>query len=254
MDYRLLLMIVIALLLVGVMWYMSSSNYTDRIKVILEDKESKLLNDWFKRELSIDITTTDNSVDTELIQQAQAAAISLLKVLHDVDIDNVIVGSNLHEKYRQLTGKNLVPNRTLFNLRDILGLSLEIGIVNPTLHDELNKEKFDKQQLQLLVAIVDHKAYDILLPYVKKVLDHRWTKLLELQDDRITNSNGSYLYLRSDNEEILPNVTGLSTSNNEVRINLLCSEYEFDLLLKRWCLYMKKHVITNMTSDDNAVF
>ena len=252
MDYRLLLMVVIALLLVGVMWYMSSSSYTDRIKVNLEDKEPKLLNDWFKRELSIDITT-DNSVDTELVQQAQIAAVSLLKVLHDVDIDidSIIVGSNLDGKYCQLTGKNLVPNRTLFNLRDILGLSLEIGIVNPTLHDKFTKEKFDKQQLQLLIAIVDHKAYDVLLPYVKKVLGHRWNKLLELQDDRIINSSGSYLYLSSDDEEILPNVTGLLTSNNDVRINLLCLEYEFDLLLKRWCLYMQKRAITDVTSTSS---
>lgn len=261
MDYRLLLMVVITLVLIGVMWYISSSSYTDRIKVNLGDTEPKLLSDWFKHELNINNTTDSAVVDTELIQQGQIAACSLLKVLHDVDIDvdSIFIGTDVQDNYHQITGKSFTLNRTLFNLRDILGLTMQICTVNPKLHDELNKEQISSnhqvsaQQLRLLIAIVDHKAYDVILPYIKKVLDHRWNKLLELQDDRIINSSGSYLYLRSDNEEILPNVVGSLISNDEVRINLLCSEYEFDVLLKRWRTYMRKHAITNSTSGDDNV-
>ena len=247
-------MIVVVLLLIGIMWYISSSYYTDNIKVNIADTDAKLLNDWFTHELhcSSELSTEFNT-DANLSAQTQIAAATLLKVLYDVNIDatNIIVGLNIDKKYYKLTGKNLVPNRTLFDLRDVLGLSLQICIVNARLYQKLTQDhnsQVNEHQLRLLIAIIEDKAYDLVLSYIKKVLDHRWNKLQELQDERIINNSGSYLYLRSDNEQILPNITGLLLSKEQVRINLLCTEYEFDLLLKRWRVYMKNNIISATSS------
>ena len=215
------------------MWYCSSNYRTDAIKVDLSGSEDKLLSDWYS-EQNKDVT------DLPVVESSpEILACTVLSRLYNVDVEPAVLalGNNLDVEYQKLTGRHLVAGETLFALRDTLGLSLDIAVVRSSkVRRALASSTCDLTQLQ---SIIDNKLFEQAAPYLKKVLDHRWTKLLELEDSRIINNSGSYVYVRGDSEHVLHNVIG-HQSNDIVRLNLLCSEHEFDLLLKRWRRYMKQ--------------
>jgi hypothetical protein len=230
MDYTIIIMILVAVALVLIMWYYSSDYYTDGIKVNLSSTEDKLVAGWYnEQKISVEMI---NDVSNEVL------ASMILSELYNVDAesDTLVFGTDLATKYHKLTGKRLVTGDTLFNLRDSLALSLDIAIVrNIQVRKALQAEDCDLTQLR---AIIHNRLHEQAVPYLKKVLEHRWGKLTELEDNRIINNSGSYVHVRSDTEEILHNVVGHYEAG-VVRLNLLCSEREFGLLLKRWRRYTK---------------
>lgn len=229
MDYTLLAMVLIAIGLVLIMWYYSSDHYTDGIKVDLSGSEDKLVADWYSKQ----------GVDVEIEEISdEILASMILSELYDVDAEphTLVFGENLGPKYAKLTGKQLVLNTTLFNLRDLLALPYDIAIIrNGKVRAALLDQSCDLTQLR---TVIHNRWHEQVTPYLKKVLEHRWNKLMELGDERFINNSGSYVLVRSDKEQVLHNIIG-HRINDVIRLNLLCSDHEFGLLLKRWRRYMK---------------
>ena len=231
-------MIIVALLLIVMMWYITSSRYTNTITVDVSGTEAKVVSDWYNRELvlSTEIITEDP------VNRIKEVASQLLREVYDIEISNsssIIVGTTLNEQYYQLTNKILVLGRTVFDLREILGIPLQIALIDPRWHSSLLDMNDDN--LSLLIAIVEQKAHTLVQPYLAKLLEQRWTQLQELQDPRILNNSGTYVLVQSNTAEILPNTFGL-LMGNKVRLNLLCPQREFNLILQRWRAHAKGNV------------
>jgi hypothetical protein len=94
---------------------------------------------------------------------------------------------------------------------------------------------------------LDLIAHDTL----KEILQFRWDQISKLNDPNILNidGNGSYAYLRvpentslkDDTIEIMTGITAAVTPRG-ARINLLCSNYEFEELIKRWSQYLSNTI------------
>ena len=111
---------------------------------------------------------------------------------------------------------------------EFIGLQGEIAIVHdPIIRQHLLKTNdFDLSKLQ---AIVNSDLDIIAQEYLKTILTNRWNRISELNDPRILNKFGTYLYLHEDS---IPNVHGYQMGAY-TRYNLLCTDREFDALIKR---------------------
>lgn len=199
----------------------------------LDDTGDKLLSNYYRNNVN-DIISYDNT-DTE-------TASTLIKRLYNITIDPslIVVGQDIDKQYYNETNVHLVNIASkddfkigtdcIIYIRDKIALEGEIAIIyNKRLCKKLfNHNRYD---LSMVQKVINNNLDVIVNKYLEEVLAFRWNKLKELP---LINSHGSYAYFK-EKDFTFDNVDGYR-DNNVVRINLLCSDIEFDTLIKRYVI------------------
>lgn len=229
MSYFLVITFLVALCAIIYVWYVTRSFIIpDDTTLILDGDENKLLSKWYKNNItpSYDFTLTDNEI-----------AAKYLKRFHNIDIDPqlLVIGTELNGSFSEL-----------FDIRDSLGESGQIAIVDDKkVRDRL--QRVNSCDLSMVNQIMDSDLDKIAANYIKNTLETRWNKILELNDPNLVKKHtGGYVYLNSNNANqalIFSNVVGKATKDG-IRLNLLCDNYEFDALIKRWQKSLSQNVLT----------
>lgn len=232
-DTIIIALIVIIIIAVIVVWYVSSnirekSNNTD---LALNTDEDKILTQWFEenKRSSYDCDISNEQIISKLLKRIYD---------FDVDPDSIIIGSNLEEKYYNITRKQLNTKFSdkqdcILYLRSVIGLNYEICIINSS-KKLLNKLTSNESDLNLffLNDIIESKLEKTAYDHIRKVLNIRWGEILKTNNDNIIQkeNDDSFLYLKKNHN--IPNLITHEMTNNE-RVNLLCSSIEFEALIHR---------------------
>lgn len=228
MDYFIIILIIVALLSILYVWYISKSinNYPDDKILDLSTDEDKILSNWYSDNLKIIYEYGINEEDI---------AVEYLHNVYNLEVDpkSIVIGNNIYSQYMKITGKEL-PKDSIFDLRSSLGIPGEIAIItnNKIRNKLIRTNNYDIKMLyEIVKSGVDKNAHLVL----QEILKYRWTKIKETLN---LEGSGSYLYLQSENIpdtstfEVFPGVVS-SVTDNSFRINLLCTDLEFNTFLKR---------------------
>jgi len=234
MIYILLIIIIIAVLIV---WYISSTikQKSNNAELILDTDEDKILFQYLEenKKIHLNVNLTNEAIIAKLI-----------KKIYDfnVDIDHIIIGNNvdgnnLEEQYYNITKKNIGTKFSenedcLLYLRSIIGINYQVCIINSSknLYNKLISSNIQDDDINLcfLNDVIDSNLEKIAYDHIRKVINIRWQKILEINDKLERTVDDSFLYL--DNN--IPNLISYSTSKGN-RINLLCNNTEFEALMYR---------------------
>ena len=240
MSYYLFITLAIAIIAILYVWYMTRgiNSIPDATTLLLNTTDNYLLADWYKHYLkpSLVFDVNENEV-----------AVRLLQRLYNIQVDQnlIVTGNNIGSQYHTLTNRQIsndVTNTnidTIYDIRSAIGVNTDIALIhNERLRNTLrrnNTSDFSSEILPIMESELEIVAKD----YLDQVLKYRWGKIIELNDDRVTNNNDSkiamglydtFLYLRECN---IPNIESATTPMG-FRINLLCGDLEFETLIKRW--------------------
>lgn len=254
--YYLLASILIAMIAVFYVWYASRSfrHIPDDEPLLLHTDEDKLATMWYEQNIKQIIDFNVNEIEV---------ATRYLKQIHELEVDPdfVVIGEDLQSRYHRITGKYLelkydAVKDCIFDIRSSIGKKGEIAIIyNKKL--ALQMRQYHTLDIAELNAIIS-QGFDILVrDFFRKILDSRWEKLRELNDPNLTNSHGSYAYVKMkvdiplDTVTLYGNVTAVVLPQNRsiARINLLCKDLEFETLLKRWRASMNSTVEIPLSID-----
>lgn len=216
MSAVLISLILIALVVTFVFWYFTRDYRSipdDRI-INLATDEDRILGPWYQHHLkpSIEISPSDHEIAAQLLDRLYGLKIepSLL-----------VIGEDL-TKFTNLSEQ-------IFDLRRVIGKSGQIAIIN---NERVRKRvrrsiNYDTSSFK---AIMDQDLDTIAKNYLEANLKYRWDKINQVPDLNIVNNEGSYLYLR---QHSIPNIE-TKEENGIHRINLLCTDLEFETLIQRW--------------------
>lgn len=246
MNYFLISMIIIAVVAILYVWYVTRGTHTipDDKPLLLDTDEDKILVHWYNLHTkpSYDFNVDDCAIAAKYIHRIYNL---------EVNPNNIVVGTNLDAQYYTLTNNHLeskpsLDHDYLVDLRSLSAKSGEIAVINdPVIRTKL--ERANSLDLTALNLIIESDLDIIAKEYLDGVLKARWELIQKLNDPNIANNDGSYLYLnlsvhpnnypQGNSSTVLDNVTAKFIMGR-ARINLLCSNYEFEALLKRW----RKHL------------
>lgn len=229
-EYFLVVTILLLISAIIYVWYVSIPYryISDDDPLILNTEEDRLVSNWYAQNIKHNINFDIDDIDTahKLLQRL---------VNKDIDRNDIVIGFDLNSKYYNLTRKTL---KEVYDLRSMIGKPGEIAIIDdPKIRSRLQNHDIDFSEIkQIIDSDLDIIAYE----YFQKVLKYRWDKLLELQDNNLINSSGSYAYIKhdvqssDDNIVLFDNVIAYNFKPGVARINLLCKDIEFETLLTRW--------------------
>jgi hypothetical protein len=239
MSYFLIGAIIIAVLAIVYVWYVTRgrNSISDDATISLDTEDDKLLHHWYDSNIQpdYDFTTTDVEI-----------AVKYLHRIHEIEIDPslLVVGSNLNATYLQLTQQAfpttyVVGSDYLFEIRSHLAVNGEIAIVqNPAIR--ANLQRTSTGDLTTIRLIMNNEMDLMARDFVRETLRLRWEQILALNDPSVLNRGGSYLYLRAPEDAamnqpilMLNKILALKTTQG-ARINLLCTNLEFETLMTRW--------------------
>jgi hypothetical protein len=231
MSWLLVSLFIVAFVVALAFWYYTRDYRSipdDRILDLSTD-EDRILDRWYSYHIKPSIDFDPNVGDI---------AARFLERIYQIQVDPklLVIGKDLDSEYFRLTRRHLrksgklEPNvDQIFDLRQIIGKSIQIAIIHDRRdRDKLNKYHFDDNSN--LKAIMDQELDLIARDYLNEVLKYRWEKILELNDPHLMNLEGTYVYLRKC--QILNVQT--KEENAVHRINLLCTDIEFETLIQRW--------------------
>jgi hypothetical protein len=210
---------------------------------------------WYNFNLkpSYDFNINDHEIASKYLQR-----------IYNIEIDPnlLVIGTDLNTQYYQLMGTTLNilyssgnPNPhddCIFDIRSSLGKPGEIAIIHDSkIRNTLRRNNnFDFTDISL---IINNELDIIAHDFISDLLRYRWEQISQLNDPDILNQSGSYLYLSTHEDisyglpiNVLNGVIALMTQSG-ARINLLCSNYEFEALIKRW----KNHLSGNIMTQNN---
>ena len=153
------------------------------------------------------------------------------------------MGTNLSSQYTKLTGKQLlsryVPNvDCIFDIRSTIGKDGEIAIIYNQKYVDILRHH-NNYNLSEINDIIDSEIDILARDFLQDILKFRWEQISQANNTNVLNSEGSYLYMTIP-EEILSPETVLLPGNIiaaitplGARINLLCSNLEFESLISR---------------------
>lgn len=211
-------MFIMACVLIVIVWYISKSyRYIPDSELLdLSSEEDLLVLPWINK---IELTGSDMEE-------------RLLKALH-IESNNIVFGKDLKTTYQKLTGNILRNNRSWFDLRLLTGFPGELAIIENdriALQMRAMNSNMDLKNLTYIVAVDPELT---VTNHIKQILDSRWETIISLNDPNVLNNSGTYLYYKSDTDTVFNNVQGLTTDKG-LRINLLCSNLQFNTLIARW--------------------
>lgn len=247
MSYYLVISIVVAIIAVVYMWYMTRgiNSIPDTTILMLNTTDNYLLADWYKHYTKPSFAFNTNECEV---------AARLLERLYDIQVNPnlIVIGNDLASKYNTLTHRHLsvdVTNTnvdTIYDIRSAVGVNTEISLIhNHRLRNELRRIT-SSDSFNEIYPIVESELEIIARDYLKQVMKYRWDKIMELNDNRVINNNGTFLYMRECN---IPNIETTITSIG-IRINLLCTNLEFETLIQRWT----RELITSKSEDPMLLF
>lgn len=239
MDYFLIGNILILLCAILYVWYYTRyANYIPNSQVLeLDTEEDKVLSNWYK-----------SSVKEELVDDSTVFS-KYLKNIYGIEVNSslLIIGEDLDEKYFKLTKKELSEEYQpgvdcYFDFRPVIAKTGQVAIINDIrIRQQLERSNtFDLTEIYSIISNgLEIGAYQ----YLKQVLDFRWEQILKLEDDNVLNREGSYLYYKpsayiKSSEKILDDQVAVKITSKGARVNLLCSNYEFEALIDRWKKYL----------------
>jgi hypothetical protein len=264
MSYFLVASLLVALLAILYVWYITRwrDAIPDTQPVPLETEDDKLLVHWYNMQLTHSYDSHPDDI---------AIAATFLQRIYNIQIDPgfLVIGTNLSDQYRNTSVETIyntsqsnldpVQRDYIFDIRSVLGKNGEIAIIhNPQIRNRLYQaNNLDMSEIN---TIMSHELDLPARDYFREVLQHRWKQIRQLNDRNVLNSQqqeGSYLYLVAvevvidaalgtvppDNTVIVfsPQNTGGVTATiapNGARINLLCTDLEFETLMKRWTAHL----------------
>lgn len=238
MNYYLTITFIIAIAAIFYFWYITRNRkYISDTEIIhLDTIDNRLLSDWYKRfsksSIYFDINTGE-------------VGSRLLKRLYDIDVDpnNIVIGENLVTSYFNITHKSpqfyvdkYIPGSDIFfDIRSCLGLNYELAIIHNSRTKQILQRINYNIDLTDIITIMDSELDIIAKDYLHQILNYRWNKIRQLHDVNVLNDTGTFLYLRDFN---VPNIdafrSDLNADSPTFRVNLLCTDLEFDTLIKRW--------------------
>ena len=238
MSQSLLILVIIALISIAYVWYVTRGlhSLSEDQHLSLDSTDDKLLFHWYKLH-------TNHSFNFDITDQEIAK--KYLHRIYDINVDAhfIVVGTNLSSQYTKLTGKQLlsryVPNvDCIFDIRSTIGKDGEIAIIYNQKYVDILRHH-NNYNLSEINDIIDSEIDILARDFLQDILKFRWEQISQANNTNVLNSEGSYLYL-SIPEEILSPETVLLPGNIiaaitplGARINLLCSNLEFESLISR---------------------
>ena len=242
MSYYLITSFIVAVIAICYVWYMTRcvNTISDTTVLLLNTDDNHLLADWYnsqaKPSLSFDI-------------DEYVVASRLLKSLYDIQVDPdlLVIGNDLSLQYTTLTRSHLstdpsnISSDTLYDIRSSIGVNTDVCLIHdPVLRNKLRLNNTSSSFIEVY-PITDSGLETIARDYLTQILKYRWAKITDLNDPHIINNSGSFLYLRECN---IPNIEPAPSSQG-LRINLLCSNLEFETFITRWSRHLSH--IDNLT-------
>ena len=228
-----LVLIIIIIISVILVWYISSDlkDKNNKVELILNDEDDKILSPWLSdnKKPSYNIDIGNEQIAKKFINRIYD---------YDIEDNSIVVGNDLNTEYFTLTGKNLHNKYSekedcILYLRSLLGINYEISIINTSkkLRNDLRNTQHDVNLHELddiIESNLDKTGYD----HLRKVLNFRWKKIIDINNDKILKrkDDDSYLYLEHGTEIFN---TKTKKCEHGLRINLLCDDVEFNSLVTR---------------------
>lgn len=194
----------------------------------LHTTENAILDLWYiKKSVTSLVTLFD----------IQELASQLLLKIYNISVDKnlLVMSDNLSDK--------LINVHQIYDLRSTIGINIEIAVVDD---DDLRKKVIiktldDDIDIGFLNGVINNDLYSLTKTYVPKILESRWQKILSGGfDGYIPNDNKSFIYIKNDIDLEKLNIKSLPTKFGQ-RINLLCSDLDFNSLLER-LVNIKKNI------------
>lgn len=212
MDLTLLVLFI--LIVIGYVWYVTKYHKYHDDDVILDMSSDD--NNLF----------STNKIENESLIDNRVVAADFINKLWKLKVDytKIAVAEDMSDRYYEVSGKLL---KGVVIIRDIIGLPGEIAIIH---NSKIRKALHDKNfNMSTIKKMIDDDVLINLSVQFEKVLKYRWEKIENLSDIKKINKYGSYLYVKDfDFENIKAH-----TKKNCSRINLLCSNYEFNNFISR---------------------
>jgi len=244
MSYFVIITLMMTIFAILYVWYVTNGlKYAaDNATLSLETDDDKLLSNWYEENNKE--TYQFNVNDLEI-------AVKYLQRVHDINVDQnlIVIGTDLEQYYHNITGKVLsrkfsTESNSLFDIRSNLGKNGEIAIIRD---NNLRKriQRKTKANLTEINQIMDNNLDIMARDYIRDTLKIRWNQINSLDDPNIINNDGSYLYIKENAKieigshvTVIEKVTALVTPLGS-RLNLLCTNLEFDSLITRWKKYLE---------------
>ena len=237
----------VAVLAILYVWYVTRglNSVTDTAVLSLETEEDKLLLHWYKANIrpAYDFNVNDIEIAAKYLHRVHGL---------DINPNLLVVGTNLDHQYYNHT-RNLLSRKyvsgtdCLFDIRSNLAKNGEIAVIHNTkVRSVLQRDNsIDLTE----VNIIMNNDLDVMArDYIQDVLKVRWDQINALDDPNVANYEGSYVYLRVETNNrsgnpitVFDTVTAMMTPSG-ARINLLCTNYEFEALIRRWKQCLSKSI------------
>lgn len=216
--------VLVSLLTILYVWYV-----TNKMRSVthlhLDTDEDKILSKWFDSNIKpgYQFDLDDHKVASMYLQN-----------IYDIKVNDrlIVTGKNLLNQHPKLSRQYSPKKDCIFYMRDVLGIDIEIAIIHDKYkRDSICQEGFDYHRVYNIISCdAGIKSRDFL----QNTLKNRWNAIEKLEDPTVINSFGSYLYIKSEEKELFnDSVLGAITPFG-TRVNLLCTDLEFDILIKRW--------------------
>lgn len=239
MGYYLVFTFIIAIIAIIYIWYASReiNSISDDKILSLETREDRILSNWYKQNIK-------PSFNFDLDENVIAA--KFLHRIYDLEInpDLLVIGTDLASQYTSLSQQSLISgmNHTpasdcIFDIRSSIGKEGEIAIIHDVRIRSIlrNNNNYDPIELN---AVLEYELDIIARDYLKTVMKYRWDKLIQLNNPNLINKEGTFAYFTDFN---IPNVQTANTKQG-VRINLLCTDLEFETLIKRCSSHLPQSI------------
>lgn len=220
MSYYLIVTALAAIIAIIYIWYKTKYlNYIpDDVILEMDGTDAPLLSRFFESHLKPEIVFDINE---------EQVASELLNKLYkeEIDAELLVVGEDVNIMYTILTGE-ILDIKDFYDVRTSIGLNMGVAVVtDPVVRKQL-KQRVNVSCIPEVSELMKLELENITKDYLTQILEYRWNKLNELNHDNVINTEGSYVYLK----EELDNV---KMDEKYKRVNLLCTDAEFETFLKR---------------------
>lgn len=231
-----IILFVFAFLLVFFSWFFTQNlrhipEYSD---INLEGNCDKLVTAWYQSELQ-------NHTDKIRINDDLDIASEFIERNYNITINKnkLVIGDDIANAVKTLTGKHISDTKIkIYDIRSMVGIPGEIAYVpSKSLRRKLQKHLDNSEKsvdINFLDKIMSKNLDTTARKFLFDKLNERWNRLLSLQDPRIMNNKGSYLYMfNTDISKVTGSIEHNSSKGVITRYNLLCSDLEFKYFIER---------------------
>lgn len=230
--YFIIFAFIIAVIAIIYIWHVSKqyTSISDDKILLLDTNDDRILSDWYYHHIK-------QSFDFDLNLDTYDISSKFINRIYNIDIDPnlLVVGLDIKSQYFYKT-TNILPlfsdstkHDCFFDIRSLVGKEGEIAIIYDSKVRSFLRNNNNNYDITNLNSIIDNNLDIKAKEYLVAVLKYRNDTLTSLNYPGLLNIDGTYAYFENNN---IPNVETLKTKFG-YRINLLCTDLEFDTLIKR---------------------